>query len=170
MEKVDLSRYEATGILGTGADYEARAAVERETGRQVVLKRPMPQTVRHQLHAGIEARTDRILQAYREVGHTLPTVVPILGYTDRANHDAYFGDEFGPGACSARRTVIGVDRRGCVDQLASNPAGFPAIRQCATELDHPDRKSLGAVLKGLGIHGRVRRTECAASPAIKIIK
>jgi hypothetical protein len=95
MEKVDLSRYEAAGILGTGADYEVRAAVERETGRQVVLKRPTPQTVRHQLHAGVEARTDRILQAYQEVGHTLPMVSPILGYTDRANHDAYFGDTLG---------------------------------------------------------------------------
>ena len=39
MEQVDLRRYEATGILGIGADYEARAAVEHDTGRQVVLKR-----------------------------------------------------------------------------------------------------------------------------------
>src|SRR5215471_10707844 len=92
MEQVDLSRYEATGILGTGADYEARAAVERATGRQVVLKRPTPETVRRRQHAGIEARTDRMLQAYQEVGHTIPTVVPVVGYTERANHDAYFGD------------------------------------------------------------------------------
>ena len=40
MEQVDLHRYEAAGVLGIGADYEARAAVERDTGRQVVLKRP----------------------------------------------------------------------------------------------------------------------------------
>ncbi len=95
MEKVDLSRYQAGSILGTGADYEARAAVERESGRLVVLKRPVPQMVRHQLHAGIEARTDRMLQTYQEVGHTIPTLAPILGYTDRANHDAYFGDTLG---------------------------------------------------------------------------
>jgi len=95
MEKVDLRRYEATGVLGTGADYEVRAAVERQTGKQVVLKRPQPLTIRHQLHAGIEARTDRIIQAYREVGHTIPTVVPIVGYTERANHDAYFGETLG---------------------------------------------------------------------------
>src|SRR5215813_5886878 len=92
MEQVDLSRYEATGILGIGADYEARAAVERATGRQVVLKRPTPESVRRRQHTGIEARTDRMLQAYQEVGHTIPTVVPIVGYTEHANHDAYFGD------------------------------------------------------------------------------
>lgn len=92
MEQVDLSRYEATGILGLGADYEVRAAVERDTGRQVVLKRPAPETVRRRQHTGIEARTDRILQAYQEIGHTIPTVVPIVGYTERAHHDAYFGE------------------------------------------------------------------------------
>jgi hypothetical protein len=95
MEHVDLRRYETTGILGAGADYEVRAAVERETGRLVVLKRPHPHTVRHQLHAAIEARTDRALQAYRDVGHTVSTVVPIVGYTERANHDAYFGEALG---------------------------------------------------------------------------
>jgi hypothetical protein len=95
MELLDLSRYEATKILGTGADYEVRAAVDRETGKQVVLKRPQPQTVRHQLHAGIEARTERTLQAYQRVGQTIPTVVRIIGYTDRANHDAYFGETLG---------------------------------------------------------------------------
>ena len=95
MERVDLRRYQATSILGAGADYEVRAARQRETGKQVVLKRPQPQTVRRQLHAGIEARTDRILRAYQAVGHTIPTVVPIVGYTDRANHDAYFGETLG---------------------------------------------------------------------------
>ena len=95
MEHVDLRRYEATGVLGIGADYEARAAVERETGRQVVLKRPAPETLRHRMHEGIEARTERLLQGYREVGHAIPTVVPIVGYTERANHDAYFGETLG---------------------------------------------------------------------------
>ena len=95
MEHVDLQRYETTGILGTGADYEVRAAVERETGKLVALKRPHPHTVRQQLHIAIEARTDRALQAYRDVGHTISTVVPIVGYTERANHDAYFGETLG---------------------------------------------------------------------------
>src|SRR5262245_28972338 len=95
MEKVDLHWYETTRRLGAGADYEVWAAVERQTAKPVVLKRPLPQTIRHQMHAGTEARTDRLLQACQVVGHTLPTVVPIVGYTERANHDAYFGDTLG---------------------------------------------------------------------------
>ncbi len=95
MEQVELNRYHVTHILGTGADYEVRAAVDRETGRQVVLKRPIPETVRHHLHDGTETRTERMLQAHQSVGCTLPMVVPILGYTERAKHDAYFGDALG---------------------------------------------------------------------------
>jgi len=95
MEQIDLNRYEVTGILGAGADYEARSAVDRETGAQVVLKRPEPQMIRRRMHINIEARTDRVLQVYQEVGHTIPTLVPILGYTERTNHDAYFGDDLG---------------------------------------------------------------------------
>ena len=95
MEQIDLNCYEVTGILGSGADYEARLAVERETGDEVVLKRPEPQMIRRQMHVGIESRTDRMLQAYQEVGHAIPTLVPILGYTERTNHDAYFRDDLG---------------------------------------------------------------------------
>lgn len=95
MEQVDIRRYELTGVLGTGADYEVRAALDRETGQQVVLKRPIPQMVHRRLHAGIEARTDQALQMYRDVGQTIPNLVPLLGYTERARHDAYFGDALG---------------------------------------------------------------------------
>jgi len=95
MEQIDLNRYAVTGILGSGADYEARSAVDRETGAQVVLKRPEPQMIRRRMHTNIESRTDQVLHVYQEVGHTIPTVVPILGYTERANHDAYFGDDLG---------------------------------------------------------------------------
>ena len=95
MEQVDLNRYELGGALGSGADYEVRAAVDRKTGRQVVLKRPQPQMVRRQLHAGIEKRTERSLRAHREVGHSIPLVVPVLGYTERTLHDEYFGESLG---------------------------------------------------------------------------
>jgi hypothetical protein len=95
MEQVDLHCYETARRLGTGADYEVWTAVERQTGQAVVLKRPLPQTIRHRQYANIEARTDRLLQVYQVVGHTIPTVVPIVGYTERTNHDAYFGDALG---------------------------------------------------------------------------
>lgn len=95
VEKVDLGRYQVAGILGAGADYEVRAALDRQTGQQVVLKRPRPQMISRRLHEGIEARTDRTLQVYHDVGRTIPMVVPCLGYTDRTVHDLYFGESLG---------------------------------------------------------------------------
>ena len=95
MELVTLERYEPGGRLGTGADYEVRTAVDRETGGQVVLKRPVPQMIRLNQHGGAESRTQRLLQAHQEMGPSLPGIVPILGYTEPANHDAFFGDSLG---------------------------------------------------------------------------
>ena len=95
MEKVDLDRYELTGRLGAGADYEVRSAVDRETGNQVAIKRPVPQAISRDQHGAIEARTEKILQAYQEVGYSTDLVSPILGYTGRAVHDAFFGDDLG---------------------------------------------------------------------------
>lgn len=95
MEKVDLNRYEITGRLGVGADYEVKAAVDRETGRQVAIKRPVPQAISRNQHGAIEARTEKILQAYQEVGNSTHLVSQILGYTERAAHDGFFGDELG---------------------------------------------------------------------------
>ena len=108
---VDLERFDLAGPLGSGADYDVRAATDRETGRPVVLKRPSPQAVRRQMHGPIEERTDRILTAYEAAGQYCPTVdhpvgsiearqitagVPrIIGVTDAAIHDAYFGDDVG---------------------------------------------------------------------------
>ena len=95
MEKVDLGRYELTGRLGVGADYEVRAAIDRETGRQVAIKRPVPQAISRNQHAAIEARTEKTLQAYLEVGNSTPLISQILGYTERGVHDVFFGDELG---------------------------------------------------------------------------
>ena len=93
MEKVDLDRYEITGRLGTGADYEVKAATDRETGQQVAIKRPVPQAISRNQHEAIEARTEKILQAYDEIGFSTNLISPILGYTDKGNHDSFFGDE-----------------------------------------------------------------------------
>ena len=81
--------------MGTGADYDVRAAVDKETGQQVVLKRPKPQMVSRRLHDGIEDRTNRTLQALLEIGCDIPMVVTVLGYTQRCNHDVYFGESLG---------------------------------------------------------------------------
>lgn len=95
MEKVELDRFQITGLLGSGADYEVRAALDQQTGKQVVLKRPMPQMVSRGIHQATETRTDRILQVYQDVGYTIDNLVPIVGYTERALHDQFYGDSLG---------------------------------------------------------------------------
>ena len=93
METLTLERFELTGALGSGADYDVRAAVDRETGNQVVLKRPSPQVVRRQMHGPIEDRTTRTLEAYERAGQHCDLVPRIIGVTDAAVHDEYFGDD-----------------------------------------------------------------------------
>ncbi len=95
MELVILDRYEPGGRLGTGADYEVRSAVDRETGGQVVLKRPVPQMIKLNQHGGAESRTERLLQAHQELVPSVGGIIPILGYTEPANHDEFFGDSLG---------------------------------------------------------------------------
>ena len=95
MEKVELERFQTSGILGSGADYEVRAAVDLETGKQVVLKRPVPQMISRGMHVSTEARTDRTLQVLEQMGEANDNIVPIVGYTERGIHDAFYGDSLG---------------------------------------------------------------------------
>ena len=95
MELVQLDSYELTGLLGSGADYEVRSATERDTGDEVVVKRPVPQMISRRMHGSVEERTDRTIKVYDELANSILQVCPMLGYTERANHDAYFGDELG---------------------------------------------------------------------------
>ena len=95
MELTQLDRYELTGLLGSGADYEVRSAVERDSGMDVVVKRPVPQMISRGMHGAVEERTDRTIQVYQELANSIPQVCPMLAYTERANHDAFFGDDLG---------------------------------------------------------------------------
>lgn len=95
METVSLDRFELVGPLGSGADYDVRAAVDRETGQQVVLKRPSPQAVSRQMHGPIEDRTTQTLEAYERAGRHCDVVPRVLGITEAAIHDVYFGDDVG---------------------------------------------------------------------------
>ena len=92
MELVDLTRFEITGLLGTGADYDVRSAIDRETRQQVVLKRPVPQAISRGMHGPIEARTQRTIEFYQEIGSKIPQLSPIVGYTEPANHDDFYQD------------------------------------------------------------------------------
>ena len=95
MERVELHRYEITGRLGSGADYDVRAAIDRETGAEVALKRPVPQAVSRRQHGAIEERTGRLLSAYDRAGDAGGIQTPIVGFTEEAVHDDFFGDELG---------------------------------------------------------------------------
>lgn len=95
MERLTLDRFELIGPLGSGADYDVRAALDRETGQQVVLKRPSPQAVRRQMHGPIEERVTRTLDAYERAGQYCDAVPRVIGVTDAAVHDEYFGDDAG---------------------------------------------------------------------------
>ena len=95
MEIVTLDRFELVGPLGSGADYDVRAAVDRETGEQVVLKRPSPQTVSRQMHGPTEERTARALEAYEQAGQHCEAVPRVIGVTEASIHDEYFGEDLG---------------------------------------------------------------------------
>ena len=95
MEIVQLDRYELTGLLGSGADYEVRSAIDRQSGEEVVIKRPVPQMISRRMHGSVEERTDRTIQVYEELANSIPQVCPMLGYTERANHDGFYGDDLG---------------------------------------------------------------------------
>jgi hypothetical protein len=95
MELISLARYQAGARIGTGADYEVRTALDLETGATVVVKRPAPQMIKLKQHLSTEARTDRMIQAWRDVGRPLPGVSTILGYTEIGTHDEFFGDALG---------------------------------------------------------------------------
>ena len=95
MDIVSLERFEMTGPLGSGADYDVRAATDRETGLPVVLKRPSPQAVIRQTHGGIEERTTRTLEAYEAAGQFCATVPRVIGVTEAAIHDDYVNEDLG---------------------------------------------------------------------------
>ena len=95
METLTLDRFELTGALGSGADYDVRSAVDRDTGMHVVLKRPSPQAARRQMHGAIEERTTRTLEAYEKAGQHCDAVPRVIGVTEPGVHDAYFGDDVG---------------------------------------------------------------------------
>ena len=92
METVDLHRFELIVLLGSGADYEVRLAQDRETGGQVVVKRPVPQMISRRMHGAVEERTERTIRLHQELANSIPEVCPMIGYTDQSSHDAFYGD------------------------------------------------------------------------------
>ena len=92
MNQLELKNYELTGILGTGADYEVRSAVALDSGRTVVLKRPIPQVISRNMHGPIEARTESIIETYSDLFGCTHTLCPMIGYSSKCNHDELYND------------------------------------------------------------------------------
>jgi serine/threonine protein kinase len=92
MDGIDLERFGLGGLLGLGANYEVYAAVDHETGQDVVLKRPWVQTLRGGQSWHVDEQSARVVELHRVLGDTVPYLSPLVGYTERARHDAYFGD------------------------------------------------------------------------------
>ena len=92
MLEIQLKNYEITGILGTGADYEVRSALDLDSGQTVVLKRPIPQAITRNMHGPIEARTKSIIETYRDLSDSTYTLCPLIGYTSQSNHVEAYND------------------------------------------------------------------------------
>jgi serine/threonine protein kinase len=91
---IDLERFSLSGPLGLGANYEVHAAVDRETGKDVVLKRPWVQAIRGGQSWHIDEQSARVIELHRVLGDAVPHISPLVGHTERARHDGYFGDSF----------------------------------------------------------------------------
>jgi hypothetical protein len=92
MPVIDLERFSLSGLLGLGANYEVYAAIDRETGKEVVVKRPWVQTIRGGQSWHIDAQSARVIELHRVLGDGVPFISPLVGYTERVRHDGYFGD------------------------------------------------------------------------------
>jgi hypothetical protein len=92
MDVIDLEGYSLGGLLGIGANYEVYAAVDRETGKDVVLKRPWAQTIRVGQSRHVDEQSARVIELHRRLAGVVPHIAPLVGYTERVSHDRYFGD------------------------------------------------------------------------------
>ena len=94
MVSIDLERFSLKHLLGTGANYEVYAAIDSETGRDVVLKRPWAQSLRAGQYRYIDELSARVIELHRCLGDSIPHLSPLVAYTERGRHDGYFGDAF----------------------------------------------------------------------------
>jgi serine/threonine protein kinase len=92
MDAIGLERFRLGSLLGLGANYEVYAAVDQETGKDVVLKRPWVQTLRGGQSWHIDEVSARVIELHRALGDAVPYISPLVGYTERVRHDGYFGD------------------------------------------------------------------------------
>jgi hypothetical protein len=93
MDAMDLERFSLIGSLGLGANYEVYAAVDSETGQDVVLKRPWVQTIRGGQSRHVDEQSERVIELHQVVDGAVPYISRMVGYTERVGHRGYFGDD-----------------------------------------------------------------------------
>src|SRR5262245_10690402 len=93
MDAIELERFSLSSLLSFGANYEVYAAIDRETGDDVVLKRPWAQTIRNGQSWHINEQSARVIDLHRVLGDAVPHIAPLIGYTEPVRHDRYFGDD-----------------------------------------------------------------------------
>ena len=123
----DLDRFTLGRVLGEGADLQVFAAIDTETGREVVVKRPHPTLIERSLHDDIERRVEQVTALRLDMGASLPHVSRLVGVTPADNHDSYFGDSFGQSyTVTVEERARGLPLVGSpVDSIKGMPIGLP---------------------------------------------
>lgn len=127
MDGLDLERFELHERLGEGADMQVFAAIDAETGHDVVLKRPHPVLVERSQHAEVEKKIARLIKIRQDAGDSMPHLAKIIGYTSEQTHDGYFGDSL----TNAYTVTVEERARGlplvgsAVDGVKGFPIGLP---------------------------------------------
>lgn len=93
MDAIDLERFSLIGSLGLGANYEVYAAIDSETGQDVVLKRPWLQTIRGGQSRHVDEQSARVIELHQVLDGDIPYISPMVGYTKRIGHSGFFGDD-----------------------------------------------------------------------------
>ncbi len=92
VDAIDPERFSLGGLLGLGANYEVYAAIDRETGKDVVLKRPWAQMIRGGQSRHVDELSARLIEVHQLLGNAAPRIAPLVGYSERVRHDGFFGD------------------------------------------------------------------------------
>ena len=92
IDAIDLERFSLGGLLGLGANYEVYAAIDRETGKDVVLKRPCGADIRGGQSRHVDELSARLIEVHQLLGSAAPYISPLVGYTEWVRHDRFFGD------------------------------------------------------------------------------